>query len=81
VGNRREQGNRWDIPACLNTVGEKALLEFKVKNTPSNTWTGEQIRTNGKKKRAQITEQVRTEACRPLSIACERLPFSSFSTL
>lgn len=48
VGKRRGQGDRWDIPACSNTVGKKALLEFKVKNFPPNTWSGGQIGTNGK---------------------------------
>lgn len=34
---------------CLNTVGKKALLEFKVKNSPPppNTWSCGQIGTNG----------------------------------
>lgn len=32
----RGQGAEWDVPACLNTVGERktSLPEFKVKNFP-----------------------------------------------
>lgn len=45
--NRRLQENRWDIPTCLNTVAEKALMEFKVKKsspTPGPVGRWEQIR-------------------------------------
>lgn len=28
-GKRRGQGDRWDVPACLNTVGKKLFWSSK----------------------------------------------------
>lgn len=69
VGKKQRAERRWDVPACLNTVWKKALLEFKVKNFPPNTWRGGQIEANGEKENKVL---VLIKAPRPLSVVLLR---------
>lgn len=51
VGKKERAGRQVGRSGMFEHGREKALLEFKVKNSPSsppNTWSGGQIRTNGK---------------------------------
>lgn len=76
-GKRRGQEPGWDVPACLNTLGEKSFLEFKVKTFLSNTWNAGWMGTNGIKDISKIKVQVTVEACRPL---CAPPPHTHTST-
>lgn len=64
--NKQRAGTQVGCPGMFEHSREKALLEFKVKNFPANTWSAGQIRTNEIKRNMQIKVQVSIEALRPL---------------
>lgn len=47
-GKKERAGRQVGRPGMFEHSREKALLEFKVKNFPPNTWSGGQMGTNGK---------------------------------